>query len=536
MTRWPTQRDWSNAAALSLPLALVLIVPVSRGVFRSYVDNADPDIVFAGQALELNSGQNHVNAEHTGYIYFLLLSVVLKLLKGFGVIPIASVEPMLPLDGAAFDHAFGQVIYAGRMLSMLLAAVLVALTFCAARILTQSPWASGLAAALAAASLGTAAQSMILRTELLSSIFVLGAFIAVTLARRETGGRNVALLAIAGLAAALALATKLQTVFSLLALPVLAIALGQRPPPYAGRMSPAERALVTTLLALVATAVALPVGIMLVTGMVERGSSGLYQGVILAYLAVAVSAYAITFRISAVDAIAGSAALVLGFAAGMLVHLIHPNPAATDAVAGFIEHMKVYTHFSRDAGPLHQSIAQAVGDAVRAAVDQRLSTSAFVRHPMRFVEVALIVAMAAGLLIGRRRATFEALLLYGTSLAVEVSCRLRGLPYHYIVYVDPWLILAAARMVAGLGLSSRVWARAAMTAGMLAVVILHLRVSLGAVFPERQPDDNACLQARGYTPRLAPQFEKFCFRTQSGLRSQLVVRMADRSAFVRNSL
>lgn len=523
MISGPVRRRLGEAAVLSLPLALVLIVPASHGVFRSYAMNADPDIVFAGQALELNSGNDHINAEHTGYIYFLLLSVVLKLLRVLGIIPIASVEPMLLLDGNAFDHAFGEVIYAGRMLSMLLAAMLVALIFCAAKVLTQSPWTSGLAAALAAASLGTAAQSLILRTELLSSIFVLAAFVAIILAGRETGGRNAVLLATAGFAAALALATKLQTVFPLLAIPVLAIALGQRPPPYAGRMSPAERSHATLLLALVATAVALPVVIMLVTGMAGRASPGLYQSLILAYLVVAVSTYAITYRISGVDAVAGGAALVLGFAAGFLVHLIHPNPAATDAIAAFVEHMKVYTHFALDSGPLHESIIRAVGNALRAAANHRLSTSAYVRDPMRFVEMALIAAMVAGALMRQRRATFEALALYATSLAVEVSCRMRGLPYHYIVYVDPWLILAAARMSAGLVPSPGNWARAAMTAATLAVVMLQLRVSLGPGFPERQPDDNACLQARGYIPRLAPQFEKFCFRAQSGLRRQLAI-------------
>ncbi|MBM3536118.1 MAG: hypothetical protein FJX60_24175, partial [Alphaproteobacteria bacterium] len=64
---------------LFLILSAALIVPFGKGLLRAYIEQADPDIVFAYQALQLNDGDSRINAEHTGYAYFLILAFVLRL-------------------------------------------------------------------------------------------------------------------------------------------------------------------------------------------------------------------------------------------------------------------------------------------------------------------------------------------------------------------------------------------------------------------------------------------------------------------------
>lgn len=505
-------RPLTRRLALTGIASLALVVPFTRGVFRSYIENSDPDIVFAYQGLQLNDQDNNLNAEHTGYVYFVLLAMLFRLARLVGLIDFDRTTPLLALGTEAFDAAYGELIFVGRGLSILLTVILVLVTYGAGRLITRSDGGGLIAATLTAVSWGTATQSLILRTELLSAIFVMAAFTALIAAARAPDARNAMTMFVGGLTAALAAATKLQALGPLMCVAVLAVAFGEQPPRYAGRLSETERWASLALLGLATVVAATPVAIMLVSGMVVRGSSGLYQAAIALYLVALVAGFARIYDVSPLRALTGFGMLTMGFSAGILSHLIYPNPAATDALAAFVEHMKGYAGMGAHNGAPFGAIVEALSDSALAALNRRVQGFAAPGWPLRLVELFIITAILVHAIREKWRTAGLTALLLATSYAIDVWSGLRNPAYHYIVYFDPWLALAAAMAATTLLQRARQTIVAVLTiTGVASIAALQIsgalrNPSIGPI----QERANACYQAHTYMQRIAHKFDRYC--------------------------
>jgi hypothetical protein len=415
------------------------------------------------------------------------------------------------LPPEAFDAAYTQIIVAGRVLSMLLTALFVLVMFVSGRTITRTSYGGLIAAILAAVSWGTAAQSLVLRTELLSSLFVIVAFTATVLAARGTDFRNALWMLMAGLAAALGVATKLQAIVPMLGVVILAVAFGSRPPPYAGFLTPAERKAAATLGVLAAMAAGAPVAVMLVSGILTRESSGTYQALIALYLVSALLAFALIHRLPALRAVTGISALVGGFSLGILLHLLYPNPSATDALATFVEHMKDYAQRPLGPGIPYAAIVDLLVESSLSTLAAHFGGINISRQPLQLVEMLVIVSVIIHALTGNRRTAGLSALLLITGYAVETWSRIRGLPLHYLIYIDPWIALATA--MAAQPAIERLRNPVIVIAGasvLATVATLQLSTALSPRFVAPQERANACYQARTYMPQLAHQFQKFC--------------------------
>lgn len=493
--------------------AAALVPALSHGVFRSYIHSPDPDIIFAYQPLLLNDGDRQINAEHTGYVYFVLFAWVLRVARVFGLIGADRVSGLMTVDGATFDTLYAQIIYTGRLFSMIEALVLVALVFFGARMMTRSITAAGVAALVTAFSLGTAVQAMLLRTELSSAVFVHAALFALIAAARASGSRAILLLGLTGLLSALAAAAKVQAILVLLFLPAMALLVGHKSRAEATEIGPQEARILTGLLGLLAALVTLPAAIMLVSGIIERGSGGYYQLAIAIYILAAAALYRWIYDVPTIRWVAGLAALLLGFSAGILLHLLYRNPAATDAMAAFIEHMKVYSgeHIALSQGIPVDAMLAALWPSLGNVITHRLNPFA---HPYNLLEIAIVGGAIWAWRLGAQRRAVSALAFLAAAMAVEILFGLRGFPQWYHVYPDPWRAIAFALLFDTIWQSLPDMRRAAATGVTLAAVLamgwINVSRAMDPRFSQPQAPAAACGQAKYYMPKLSHQFAKFC--------------------------
>ncbi len=492
-------------------LAIAIAPALWHDLFRTYIRSPDPDLIFAYQALALNDGDARVNAEHTGYIYFVILAWTLRAARALGFITADRIGALAGLDGTSFDVSFAQVIFTGRILSMVEAAAFVVLVFGAVRFMSGARMPAALVALLTAGSLGIAIQGSLMRTEFLSALFAYATFVSLYIAARQGFVGNGVWMAVAGLCAALAMAAKVQAIFPLLAIPALMLAMGTPAPRDTSTTGPNERRLALALLMLLTTIVTLPACVMLVAGIGARGSSGLYQSAIALYVCAAFALYRAFYPMPTERWVSGLTALALGFSAGLLVHLIYPNPPAVDAIAAPIEHMMVYSKLSAapTTGIPVAAMIEIAGNAATEALARRLSLT-----PIVALEAAIIVGSVMTWRAQDRQTAVGAAAMLGIVLWLETMFGFRFMNSEYLVYTDPWRATALALIFRSLALRfvpewRRVFAATVFVA-VAAIDTSHLSQAFRPDFIRYQPASDACGQAKGYLPKLVHQFAKFC--------------------------
>src|SRR5262249_27559109 len=146
----------------------------------------------------------------------------------------------------------------------------------------------------------------IMRTELLSAGLITSALLLVLIAARSAGVRRNLLLALAGMCTSLAVVTKVQALLPALAIPVIALTFGQThltngaETPTVGR-----RWVVAAIAVILEIAVAYPAAALLFQGMagagiyrpLGAGLSGVYQWIIVLWVAGAMAVYAWMWRV-----------------------------------------------------------------------------------------------------------------------------------------------------------------------------------------------------------------------------------------------
>lgn len=471
--------SWLAAAGFAACLVLPLLAALGHDPGRSFQITPDQDLVHVYEALRMGQGMPQHYDDHTGYVSFLLLMLWLKVAKVLGLVAATRLDD-LPPPGPAFDAAFQSLTIAGRWMSALLAAAFAGLMAWGLRRLTGGGWLA-LALALAfAASEGLVRQALILRTEMAAALFAFAAFFLVAEAAR-TPWRASRLLW-AGLATMLSLMAKMQAVFVLAGLPVLALALGQRVPE--DRRVPAP-VLVTALWLLLAAAAALPAGMMVFSSI--KGP-GLYQGGLLLFVGAAMLAFARLYRIPADMAARGAAALILGLALGQLLHLVRHTIGTTEALVNFVEHM------SRFSLVADGEAAGVLAGKLAGRMVNMLWGIPWRQYALLALAVGAVAAAARG---GHRRPALAAALALGLGAAFAALSALRGYAAHYYVFTEGWMLVSVA-LAAG-PMTPRPRAVVAALAGALALSQLPFLTDPSLVTV--QSPENACLQAEYTTIR-----------------------------------
>ncbi len=107
-------------------VALVLAPPLLVGFQSPFWRYADSDLFFSYQAILLNQGLPQDYFDHPGYTEFVFLGGWYRVLHGLGLIGLDRFGELPPAsDRAGFEHAWQDLVMAGRAAAMLLSAVLV---------------------------------------------------------------------------------------------------------------------------------------------------------------------------------------------------------------------------------------------------------------------------------------------------------------------------------------------------------------------------------------------------------------------------
>ncbi len=458
LDRWPW---WGLCAALALAMAASSL---AVGFRLPYWAHADQDLVLAYHGLLFNEGLPQEYFDHPGYTYFLVIAGWYRLLHALGLLPVATLSALPPgADAAATAAAWQALVEAGRALSILLTTgfVLVAATLLRALL---RPWPEGrrvalLAAVVLAFGVGATTQARQMRTDLLSASLVVTALLVVLVAVRATPGpRPLALLALGGLLAALAVVTKIQAIFLALGIPVFALFFGRRQDGAAGAGWAAAGVLV-----LLAAAAAIPAAGLIQQGIADAGRalhpyrsvggglSGIYQGIIVGWVFLAMAAHAAVWRARPAYAVSAMAAVALGLALGVLALTLRPHEQNVIAVANLVEHMFVFSSWRHPVALQGQE--SVLGDGLFGLLAhglwRTLAIRTIVLHPDNIPQTVIVewFVIAAVVVLwrrGERAAAAQAGFLLLSAWGLETLFALRGFQRAYAAYTDPLVVLSAA--------------------------------------------------------------------------------------------
>jgi hypothetical protein len=478
----------TSLAAIALGMALSLLLV---GFFMPYWKIADQDLPLAYNGLLLNDGRAQEYFEHTGYLYHLLLAAWYRLLHGLGFLPVHALSALPPPgDVAGFDRAWQQLVEAGRVLSLIIGIAFVWVYAALVRRLIGD-WRIAAMAALALAwSGGVALHIRIMRTELLSAALITCALMLVLVAARSGAVRRVIYIGLAGLCASLAIITKVQALLPALAIPMIALAFGQTEPAEEREPSRADGLWTVSAVAIaVAVALAWPALSLLVQGMagatsyrpIGGGLSGVYQWLIALWVAGAMIAYAIFYRVSVSDTVAAMAALAVGIELGLLSLDIRYHALNVIAVANPVEHMFASAAVAMPAlTDEPQVLTGAFALTLAKGIAKSLALHSFIfntsARPTLLLEWFAIIGAIVLWRRGERRLPLQVALLIITAWGLDAVFSLRSLQTQYFAYTDPLLILAAALVLSHWPeLQTRHWAQhAAIALLVITLVWAHL--------------------------------------------------------------
>ena len=118
MTALITRVPAPGRGALSLAALFLVIIYFAayHGIYRPYTTTPDADLIYVYQSLLINDGRWQEYHDHTGYVYFLLLSLLTRILAWLGAIPVYRLSELTDPD--QIEPAFAMLVYAGRWLSV----------------------------------------------------------------------------------------------------------------------------------------------------------------------------------------------------------------------------------------------------------------------------------------------------------------------------------------------------------------------------------------------------------------------------------
>ncbi len=508
---------WCGSIATTLIALTVLFFAV--GFWWPYWRSGDMDMWMVYEGFLLNDKLPQEYFDHPAYLTILLLTRWFGALHAVGLLPSHVLSTLPPVaDNAASAVAWMKATQAARLLSLFLGLSFVTAFAYLVRALVRDWRVAALAAFALAFSGGFMMEMRIVRTELIAAGCAYTALLIVLItAQRITGAWRPILLGAAALLCTLAMLNKVHILFLVLAIPPIAIAFGRRVET-PSCWQPGGRALAMVcalvIMAAVATALAWPIA---VAGLFDAATVGertrlfgtgfpVYQCLIGLWVFVCVIAYAVLFRVGALETVAALAAIVAGTAIGLWALALAPHVQNAVAVFNPLEKMLGFAvGIERDAG----QGAIAGGSAIRTLTDGvglLLARETFFLssspRPTIFLHWVLFVALLFAWRQGERKTVLQIALLFAVAFAVDLVGTVRGLKLEYFIITDPLIIIAAAWLLMKVpALKSHRWTFPVVLSLLVATVAVGLAEPIKHSFKRDMPLD-FCGPHFHYTPRI----------------------------------
>jgi hypothetical protein len=425
------------------------------GFWYPYWRIADMDFFVVYNAFLLNVPLPQEFFYHPGYLSILLLSYWLRALHALGIVDLISLSALPPAsDAAAFTQAWTTATRAGRVLSLIYAMGFVVAFAHLLRVFIRDWRIAAFGAFLLAFSGGMAMQMRIMRTELLAAAFFFCALLMLFIIAQH-GDRwwRPVVIGCASLLITLAMLNKIQFLFPICALPFLPLPFGAHKTERGFWHNP-RRAwpLLGVFIAVTAVAALLAKDILLV-GFFGHGEissvlvplqfgAGLYWPAMVVWIALGMIAFAIIWRVSAVETLAAMFAAVAGCMISLLALYIRYDINNVIVVFHPLEQM---ARFALDADRV-TFLFEAVGGVI-ARRTFFLSSSP---RPTIFLEWLVIAATVIAIRRREWKLVLQISVLMLADWSVDTFSMARWLKQEYFLLADPLVIIAAALVVAKL--------------------------------------------------------------------------------------
>lgn len=512
---------WGGAIA-SILVALVALFFVT-GFWWPYWRSGDMDIWMVYEAFLLNDGLPQEYFDHPAYLTILLLGHWFGALHLGNLLPTYALSALPPVaDNVASGIAWMRATQAARLLSLFMGLAFVTSFAYLMRSLVRDWRVAALATFALAFSGGFMMEIRIVRTELIAAGFAYTALlITLIVAQRGNNAWRPFLIGAAALFATLAMLNKVQILFLVAAIPPIALIFGRQldePPAFwwpGGRAVAVAAAFVAA--AVLATAFTWPIamsGLFDPTAVANRMKifgSGIpvYQALIGVWILAWMAAYAVLFRVGALETISAVAAVVAGIGFGLLVLALHPNIQNAVAVMNPLEKMLAFasgvdSDLTRSgSGSFLRTLLDGVG-LLLARETFFLSSSP---RPTLFLQWVVFVALFFAWRRGERKIVFQVLALFAVAWSIDLAGTFRGLKLEYFIITDPLVIIAAAWLLVQVpALKSHRWTYPVVLTLLVATVCVGLAEPVKHSFKRDMPLD-FCVPHYAYTK----QIERFSF-------------------------
>lgn len=445
------------AGSMALIIGAFVALFFAFGFWWPYWRSGDMDMWMVYEAFIANDGLRQEYFDHPGYLTILSLETWFRLLHAAGLLSFHRLSELPPVaDAAASGMAWMRATQAARLLSLLLALGFI-FSFAALVRRWLGDWRIALLAAFALAfSGGLMMEARILRTELIPAFLAFDALLILLLAERQPASWRPALVALASLLVTLAMLNKIQIIFVVLTFPPIVLAFSDQENREGDRSRSAVLLVAWLFAACVLAYAAYP---MVLAGLYDPAAVATRVKVIgtvfpAYHLSIALwvigwmIVYGISKRTGLVAWLSAVAALAAGIGLGFLALMLRFDHQNVVVVMNPLEQMFGFASQSDQdlAGPggLMSSIVSGVA-LLLARLTFVLSSS-----PRPTIFLAWVV-MAACVFVwrrGERKVVFQVALLLLSGAAVDLVGTLRGLKLEYFILADPFVILAAAWLLA----------------------------------------------------------------------------------------
>jgi len=483
--------NWGNGlVAITAGMILSFLL---CGFWYPYWRIADMDFWIVYNGFLLNDGLPQEYFDHPGYLNIIFLSGWLRLLHAVGVLDVISLSAIPPVsDAANFARAWTYATQAGRVLSLAMAIAFVVVFAFLLRRLVRDWRIATLGGFALAFSGGLEMEMRIIRTELIAGGLVAIAFLMVIIAARtERSPWRPILIGVASLLAMLAMLNKVQVIFLICALPLVALPFGSRPEQPSGFWNSWRGWLTAALLCLLAVLAAIPAAGLITEGLTPNIAAGFglrpligdrfgtYQFMIAGWIGLGMVAFAVVWRVPVAELLAAMAAVIGGAALGLLVLYVQHNPHDVAVVLNPLEQMYIFAvgstpELAQGNGLFSSQRLQLI---LTYAIDLAARRT-FVLHssprPTIFLEWFVIAATVFAWRSGERKLVLQVGALMLTVWGVDLIGMARDLKLEYFIMTDPLVVIAAALLLMKLvKLHTHPWAYPV----GVALIVSHVAVS-----------------------------------------------------------
>jgi hypothetical protein len=239
------------------------------------------------------------------------------------------------------------------------------------------------------------------------------------------------------------------------------------------------------------------------------GLFGVYQPIIVAWIALGIAAFAVAWRVPAAETASTLLAVTGGAALGLASLYLRYHPQDVLEVVNPLEHLFAAATAS------HQDLAETPGilsgsllAKLAAGVGEMLARRTFVLASSPRPTIALEWLVVAGIVVavraGARKLAMQAAALIAAAWAIDTVGTLRGLANAYMILTDPLVIIAGVLLLAGLKGFQRTRWTFGVGVGLLTLhVVLSMAEPVKNTFRTGKPTE-LCEPLQATIPRVGP--------------------------------